>query len=159
MSHSNNVCVRILGVSRDTVLTLAGEFKEELRPIMTESIKAAGMGEKNTVNDTEVTVSKRNVRVADLLNAVEVFVTGTVAEVVLVQSICTSDTPAAELEGEEEEAFAVVFPHGKLAGPVTTKLLEMLREVLAEKRSSEVTTDWLCDVYASPEKFRKGGCN
>lgn len=42
---------------------------------------------------------------------------------------------------------------------MTNKLLEMLREVLAEKRSSGATEDWLCDIYASPEGFRKGGCD
>ena len=94
------------------------------------------------------------------MDATEVFVTGTAAEVVPVQSIGTSETPAEELNGQEEEAFSVKFPHGESsAGPVTTKLLEMLREVLAEKRSSEATKDWLCDVYASPEEFRHGGCN
>ena len=146
----------LIGVTRDTILTLAKEFKDELRPIMMESIKAAGMGE----DDIEVTVSERDVRVEDLLNAAEVFVTGTAAEVVPVQSIGTSETPAEELDGEEEESFSVQFPHGESsAGPVTMKLLEMLREVLAEKRSSEATSDWLCDIYSSPEDFRKGGCS
>lgn len=149
------------GVTRDTVLTLAKEFKDELKPLMAESIKAAGMGEENKSNDIEITVSERDVCVADLLNAAEVFVTGTAAEVVPVQSIGTSETPAEELlDGEEEESFSVKFPHGELsAGPVTNKLLEMLREVLAEKRSSEATKDWLCDIYEEPEEFRKGGCN
>eukprot|EP00578_Thalassiosira_sp_NH16_P006955 CAMPEP_0181117160 /NCGR_PEP_ID=MMETSP1071-20121207/22354_1 /TAXON_ID=35127 /ORGANISM="Thalassiosira sp., Strain NH16" /LENGTH=451 /DNA_ID=CAMNT_0023201489 /DNA_START=75 /DNA_END=1430 /DNA_ORIENTATION=- len=148
------------GVTRDTVLTLAKEFKDELKPIMAESIKLAGMGEEKKVDDFEITVSERDVRVEDLLDAAEVFVTGTAAEVVPVQSIGTSETPPEELDGEEEESFSVKFPHGESsAGPVTTKLLEMLREVLAEKRSSEATKDWLCDVYASPEDFRKGVCN
>eukprot|EP00585_Thalassiosira_rotula_P005852 CAMPEP_0196159358 /NCGR_PEP_ID=MMETSP0910-20130528/46279_1 /TAXON_ID=49265 /ORGANISM="Thalassiosira rotula, Strain GSO102" /LENGTH=451 /DNA_ID=CAMNT_0041424277 /DNA_START=61 /DNA_END=1416 /DNA_ORIENTATION=- len=146
------------GVTRDTILTLASEFKDELRPIMMESIKAAGMGEEKKADDIEVTVSERDVTVGDLLNAAEVFVTGTAAEVVPVQSIGTSETPEEELDGEEEESFSVRFPHGETsAGPVTTKLLEMLREVLAEKRSSEATKDWLCDVYATPGDFRKGG--
>jgi branched-chain amino acid aminotransferase len=28
---------------------------------------------------------------------------------------------------------------------------------LAEKRSCDATKDWLCDVYESPEGFRKAG--
>ncbi|KAL9181387.1 hypothetical protein ACHAXT_010192 [Thalassiosira profunda] len=148
------------GVTRDTILTLASEFKDELGPIMAESVKMAGMGEEKKIDDIEVTVSERDVRVADLLDAVEVFVTGTAAEVVPVQSIGTSETPAEELDGEEEESFSMKFPHGESApGPVTAKLLDMLREVLAEKRSSEAMKDWLCDVYSSPVDFRKGGCN
>ena len=143
------------GVTRDTVLTLAREFKDELLPVMVKSIKESGMGEEKK-DDFEVTVSERDVCVGDFLNATEVFVTGTAAEVVPVQSIGTSETPAEELDGEEEESFSVKFPHGELSpGPITTKLLDMLREVLAEKRSCEATTDWLCDVYASPEDFRK----
>jgi len=145
------------GVTRDTVLTMANEFKDELQPIMEQSIKEAGMGEKDNI---EITVSERDVCVADLLNAAEVFVTGTAAEIVPVSSIGTSETPADELDGEEEEELFVQFPHGESSpGPVTTKLLDMLREVLAEKRSSDVTKDWLCNVYSSPEDFRKGGCN
>lgn len=126
---------------------------------MVDSIKAAGMGEEKKTDNIEITVSERDVCVEDLTNAVEVFVTGTAAEVVPVQSIGTSETPAEELDGEEEEAFSVKFPHGETsAGPVTAKLLEMLREVFAEKRSSEATNDWLCDVYSSPEDFRLESC-
>ena len=150
------------GVTRDTVLTLAKEFKDELKPIMAESINLSGMGEEKKVDDIEITVTERDVRVSDLLDATEVFVTGTAAEVVPVQSIGTSETPAEELDDgeEEEESLFVKFPHGESsAGPVTAKLLDMLREVLAEKRSSEVTKDWLCDVFSSPGDFRAGGCN
>lgn len=103
-------------------------------------------------------MSERDVAVGDLLDAVEVFVTGTAAEVVPVQSVGTSETPAEELDGREEESLAVTFPHGVASpGPVTAKLLEMLREVLAERRSCAATKGWLCDVYASPEDFRNGG--
>ena len=150
------------GVTRDTVLTLAKEFKDELKPIMAESINLSGMGEEKKVDDIEITVTERDVRVSDLLDATEVFVTGTAAEVVPVQSIGTSETPAEELDDgeEEEESLFVKFPHGESsAGPVTAKLLDMLREVLAEKRSSEATKDWLCDVFISPEDFRSGVCN
>ncbi|KAL3762973.1 hypothetical protein ACHAWU_001120 [Discostella pseudostelligera] len=139
------------GVTRDSVLTLTREFKDELKPIIVESITTAGMGSDNI----EITVSERDVCVGDLLNAAEVFITGTAAEIVPVQSVATSETPVEELDGETEESFSVKFPHGESSpGPVTTKLLDMLREVLAETRSSEATKDWLCDVFASPEEFR-----
>ena len=143
------------GVTRDSVLTLAREFIDELKPIVVESIKLADIGINNNF---KVTVTERDVCVADLLNATEVFVTGTAAEVVAVQSVATSSTPLDELDDEDEESFYVKFPHGeKSAGPVTTKLLGMLREVLSEQRSSNATKDWLRDVYSSPENFRRGG--
>lgn len=139
------------------MLTLAKEFKDELKPIIVSSIQSAGMGGDS--NNIEVTVSERDVCVDDLLNAVEVFITGTAAEIVPVQSVATSETPVEELDGETEESFSVTFPHGESSpGPVTAKLLDMLREVLAETRSSEATKDWLCDVYSSPEEFRNGSC-
>jgi branched-chain amino acid aminotransferase len=129
------------GVTRDSILELAKAYKDELKPMFANSIGYSG-------SDVEVTVSERDVRVKDLANAVEVFITGTAAEVVPVQSIATS--------GDSEESFSAVFPHGKTeGGPVTSKLLDMLREVLAEQRSCDVTKDWLCDVYESPEVFRK----
>ena len=148
----------ILGVTRDSVLTLAREFSDELKPIIEESIEAAGMGGDNIAN-LEVSISERDVCVGDLLNACEVFITGTAAEIVPVQSVATTETPVEELDGEVEESLSVKFPHGESSpGPVTTKLLEMLREVLAETRSCEATKAWLCDVYASPEEFRHGSC-
>jgi len=144
------------GVTRDTVLTLAKEFRDELQPTMAKSISEAG-GDGDKV---EVVVSERDVRVSDLSDAVEVFVTGTAAEIVPVQSVGTSETPAGELDGDTEESFSVKFPHGESApGPVTMKLLDMLREVLAEKRSSDATKNWLCDVFSSTEEFRSGGCS
>ena len=147
-----------LGVTRDSVLTLAREFNDELKPIIVESINAAGMGRYNIAN-IEVSVSERDVCVGDLLNACEVFITGTAAEIVPVQSVATTETPAEELDGEIEESLSVKFPHGESSpGPVTTKLLEMLREVLAETRSSDATKEWLSDVYASPVEFRHGSC-
>lgn len=129
------------GVTRDSVLQLAKIFKDELQPFMAKSVGR---------DDVEVTVSERDVRVEDLNNAVEVFVTGTAAEVVPVQSIGTSP--------DDEEQFSVKFKHGESEpGPVTTKLLEMLREVVAEQRTHDEIHDWIHDVYASPEDFRKGG--
>lgn len=142
------------GVTRDSVLTLAREFVDELKPIVAESVKQADIES----SDFKVTVTERDVCVADLLNATEVFVTGTAAEIVPVQSVGTSPTPLDELDDEDEESFYVKFPYGeKSAGPVTIKLLGMLREVLSEQRSSNATKDWLRDVYSSPENFRRGG--
>ena len=87
---------------------------------MAESIKGTSMFEEKKLEDIEVTVSERDVRVEDLLNAAEAFVTGTAAEVVPVQSVGTSETPAEELDGATEESLSVVFPHGETsAGPVT----------------------------------------
>jgi hypothetical protein len=146
----------ILGVTRDSVLALAKEYIDELKPIIVSSIESAGMGGDDSI---EVTVSERDVCVGDLLNATEVFITGTAAEIVPVQSVATSETPTEELDGETEECFSVKFPHGESSpGPVTMKLLDMLREVLAETRSSVVTKDWLCDVFAAPDEFRNGYC-
>jgi branched-chain amino acid aminotransferase len=115
---------------------------------------------KVDVDDVKLTISERDVRVSDLLDAVEVFITGTAAEVVPVQSVGTSPTPRGELDDDddEEESLYVKFPHGETsAGPVTTKLLHMLREVLAEQRKCNATKNWLHDVYSSPEDFRRGG--
>lgn len=129
------------GVTRDSVLELAKIFKDELQPIMAKSVGK---------EDVEVTVSERDVSVEDLNSAVEVFVTGTAAEVVPVQSIGTSK--------DDEESFSVKFRHGESEpGPVTLKLLEMLREVVAGLRTNDKIQDWLCDVYATPEDFRKCG--
>ena len=130
------------GVTRDSILELAKAYKDELQPILAKSIG-------DDASNVEVTISERDVLVKDLLDAAEVFITGTAAEVVPVQSIATSGD-------DEEESFSVKFPFGETeAGPVTAKLLDMLREVLAEKRSCDATKDWLCDVYDSPESFRK----
>lgn len=127
------------GVTRDSILELARAYKDELKPILAKSIG---------VDDVTVTVSERDVMVKDLSDAVEVFITGTAAEVVPVQSIATS--------GDEDESFSAKFPHGESEpGPVTSKLLDFLREVLAEKRSCDATKDWLCDIYTTPEEFRK----
>ena len=129
------------GVTRDSILELAKAYKDELHPILAKSI---GVDE----SEIKVTISERDVMVKDLSDAVEVFITGTAAEVVPVQNIGTS--------GDEEESFSAKFPHGETeAGPVTTKLLDMLREIFAEKRQCDVTKDWLCDVYETPEAFRK----
>ena len=129
------------GVTRDSILELAKAYKGELQPIFAKSIGI-------DASSVEITISERDVLVKDLSDASEVFITGTAAEVVPVQSIATS--------GDDDESFSVKFPFGQTeAGPVTAKLLDMLREVLAEKRSCDATKDWLCDVYDSPESFRK----
>lgn len=116
-----------------------------------QSIRSDG-GEAS--DDIQITVSERDVCVQDLIDASEVFITGTAAEVVPIYSIATSPG-----DGDDDDDFSVTFPHGKSlpGGPVTKKLLDMLREVTAEKRQSDATKDWLCDVFASPEEFRKCG--
>jgi branched-chain amino acid aminotransferase len=131
------------GVTRDSVLVIAKEYADELGEAMAQS---------TGTSDIKVTVSERDVTVADLLEASEVFVTGTAAEIVPVASVAT----ATELDAD---AFSASFNTGgedEVSGPVTAKLLVMLREVMSEKR--EIKTDtgdgWLPNPYASAEDFR-----
>ena len=76
------------------------------------------------------------------------FCTGTAAEVCPIAKLAT---------GTGEEPFEVTFPHGQSlpGGPVTGKLLTMLREVMVGERSSEGTAGWLRDPFSSPEEFCK----
>uniref|UniRef100_A0A7S2UCA0 Branched-chain-amino-acid aminotransferase n=1 Tax=Attheya septentrionalis TaxID=420275 RepID=A0A7S2UCA0_9STRA len=128
------------GVTRDSVLALAKEYSEELKAAMIESTG------DDSVN---VTISERDVTVGELRNATEVFITGTAAELVPLASIAT---------GENEEEFITKFPHGATlpGGPVTAKLLSILREIMYGTRSCKMTEGWLKDPLASPEDFRTG---
>ena len=58
--------------------------------------------------------------------------------------------------GRGEETFVAVLLHGADAagGPITAKLLSMLREVMAGTRTCAATEHWLRDPFASPEVFR-----
>mmetsp|Transcript_33043 Transcript_33043/g.72467 ORF Transcript_33043/g.72467 Transcript_33043/m.72467 type:complete len:415 (+) Transcript_33043:166-1410(+) len=127
------------GVTRDSILVLAREYADELRDAMVAS----------TGNDSViVTVSERDVKVEDLKNASEVFITGTAAEVVPVASLATGSRDADD--------FSVTLEHGKTlpGGPVTSKLLDILRQVMVGTRSCEATRGWLRDPFASAEVFR-----
>lgn len=127
------------GVTRDSVLVLAKAYAEELKESMVQTT-----GDP----DVTVTVSEREVRVSDFSNAAEVFITGTAAELVPVQSLATGTL--------DKDSFKAEFPSGKVypGGPVTTKLLKILREVMYGTRSCEATKGWLADPFKSPEEFK-----
>ena len=128
------------GVTRDSILVLARQYAIELQDAMKES----------TGDETvQVSVSERDVKVGDLNDAVEVFITGTAAEVVPVASLATGSKDSAR------DIFSVTFKHGKTlpGGPVTAKLLSILREVMLGKRTCDATKGWLRDPFASAEEF------
>jgi len=137
------------GVTRDSVLVLAREYGKELLPFMAKSFN----GEKIAGDYSEVTVSERDITVGDLRHATEVFITGTAAEIVPIMSIGT------DVKSLGEEAFHVEMPFGETmpGGPVTSKLLEILREVMYEKRvvSTESGDGWLPDPFSNAEEFRR----
>ena len=126
------------GVTRDSVITIIEEFKDELKGVMKAS----------TGQDTNIAVSSRDVTVAEIKDATEAFCTGTAAEVCPIARLAT---------GEGEDPFEKVFEHGQSlpGGPVTSKLLSLLREIMTGERSSDATKGWLRDPYSSPEEFCK----
>jgi len=110
------------GITRESVIAIIQKFSTEIG---------------------ELKITERDVTVGDLKNASEAFCTGTAAELVPIARLAT-------YEGEEE--FEVVFPHGtKEAGPVTSKLLSLLRKVMY----GELVVDegWLRDPYSTTAKF------
>jgi branched-chain amino acid aminotransferase len=123
------------GVTRESILELIELYADELKgPMM------ASTGQDN------VKACARDVTVGELENASEVFATGTAAEMVPIARLAT---------GTGEEAFDVTFPHGTAlpGGPVTTALLNILRESMAGKR--EATKHWIRNPFASPAEFCK----
>lgn len=124
------------GVTRDSVLQIVKEVGSELQSSFQES---------SGNEDGKVFASEREVKVGDFLNASEAFITGTAAEIVPVGSLAT---------GNGEEEFHVTLPHEN-GGPVTLRLLSILREIMYEKRApSEVTKTWTPDPFTSAESFR-----
>jgi branched-chain amino acid aminotransferase len=125
------------GITRESVLTIIDNFADELKEAMLAS-----------TGQSQVTGSSRDVTVSELLDATEAFCTGTAAEVACIGSIAT---------GRGEEAFVKVLDHGQTlpGGPVTTKLLEMLRETMVGKRTCEAMKGWLRDPTDAPEVFCK----
>jgi branched-chain amino acid aminotransferase len=125
------------GVTRESILELIVLYADELKGPM-----RASTGQDNV----NVTVTARDVTIAELENASEVFATGTAAEMVPIARLAT---------GEGEEAFDVTFPHGNTlpGGPVTTALLMMLRESMVGKR--EATKHWIRNPFDSPAEFCK----
>ena len=126
------------GITRDSVITIVNEFAEDLKEAMAKST-----GQKIET----ITVSSRDVTVGELKTTTEAFCTGTAAEVVPIARLAT---------GTDEEPFEAVFEHGQTeAGPITSAILKMLREVMVGDRSSKGTEGWLRDPFATPEEFCK----
>lgn len=126
------------GVTRESVLKLVETFPDELAAAMKES----------TGKDVKVTACARDVSVSEFMDATEAFCTGTAAEMVPIARLAT---------GEGEEAFERIFPQGQTlpGGPVTTKLLSMLRESMAGKRIVDPKDAWIRDPFAPAEEFCK----
>lgn len=122
------------GVTRESVLKLVEVYADDLKAAMKEST-----GQEN------VSFSSRDVKVSEFMDATEAFCTGTAAEMVPIAHLAT---------GPNEETFERVFPHGQSlpGGPVTAKLLSLLRETMYGKRLVE---GWLRDPFASSEEFGK----
>jgi branched-chain amino acid aminotransferase len=123
------------GVTRDSVLKLIELYGNELKDAM-----MASTGQEH------VFASSRDVQVHEFMHATEVFCTGTAAEMVPIARLST---------GEGEEPFERVFPFGASlpGGPVTTKLLSLLRESMTGKRVVDVKNQWIRDPFASEEDF------
>lgn len=118
------------GVTRESVLAIINYFADLLQTSIVESTGRS---------DVKVSGYERDVTVGDLENATEAFCTGTAAELVPIARLAT---------GEGEEPMEVKFPHGEVsAGPVTKKLLELLRKVMYNELA--VDDGWLRDPYSS----------
>lgn len=126
------------GVTRESVVVLIKAFAQEIQPAMAQST-----GDSSAT----VRVSERDLSVGEIKNASEAFCSGTAAEIMPIARLAT---------GEGEEGFEVNFPHGKSSsGPVTAKLLELLRSVMTGERTHECCEGWLRDPFASPSEFCK----
>jgi branched-chain amino acid aminotransferase len=129
------------GVTRRSVVELIEAFADELQPFMAKSTENP---------DVRVTVSTRDITVGELAHATEFFATGTAAEVVPVARVATSPD-------DHFSSVDVTFPHGAdlPGGPVTAKLLDMLREAMKGMRGADggPCNGWLRDPLASPEDF------
>lgn len=124
------------GVTRESVLKLVEMYGDELKEAMKES----------TGQDV-VFAGSRDVSVKEFMEATEAFCTGTAAEMVPIAKLST---------GVDEEPFERVFPHGQSlpGGPVTTKLLTMLRETMYGTRSIEGGA-WIRNPFSPKEEFCK----
>ena len=116
------------GVTRDSILQLIDKYGDELKDAM-----------KASTGQESVKASSRDVTVGEILQATEAFCTGTAAELVPIARIATAPG---------EEAFDCVLPQGQTlpGGPVTTKLLELLRQAMAG--TLIVDEGWLKDPFA-----------
>ena len=122
------------GVTRESVLAIIQKFASELQECLVES----------TGNDNAVARAvERDVTVGDIREASEAFCTGTAAEVVPIARLAT---------GEGEEAFDAKLPQGQdQAGPVTAKLLELLRRVMVG--DLVVEDGWLREPFGETTVF------
>lgn len=126
------------GVTRESVITLIDAFAKDLQPAM---IECTG------VENVTVRMTERDVSVGEFRNAMEAFCTGTAAELVPIARLAT---------GDGEESFDVVLPFGKSnPGPVTARLLALLRSVMIGETTHECCECWLQDAFSSPSEFCK----
>lgn len=107
------------GVTRASILELIDQHADELQPVVAKATN-------NSSPDMKVVASSREVRVAELRQAVEVFATGTAAEVVPIAS-CQADN-----------GWRATFEESD--GSVTAKILSLLRQAMVDE-----TTGWLRD--------------
>jgi branched-chain amino acid aminotransferase len=125
------------GVTRDSVIRLIESYHDEFKDAMLQS---TGQG--------NVFVSSRDVMVGELMKASEAFCTGTAAEIVPIARLAT---------GEGEERFERIFPFGETlpGGPVTTKILLLLRESMSGQRVVDTSKPWIRHPFATAEEFCK----
>jgi branched-chain amino acid aminotransferase len=126
------------GVTRSSIIHLVNLYKDELL----EAIQTSARNPSLTLDD--VRAVERDVTVSDLLQAVEAFGTGTAAEIVPIARVSTS-------ENDSVGPLEVVFPSALPGGPVTVKLLAILREAMAGQR--EEVSQWIRDPFATESVF------
>lgn len=131
----------LAGVTRKTVLELVTLYADDLTEALRESTGRTDL--------PTITVAERDVTVKDMTRATEAFVTGTAAEIVPVASVKTGT------DRDKGKTFEVTFKYGASlpGGPVTAKILEILRDVMAERRLGKIK-GWLPDPFQSAESFR-----
>lgn len=127
------------GVTRASVLEIVELYHDELLEVMKISTGNADI--------ERVKAAERDVLVKDMKDATEAFVTGTAAEIVPVASVCTGEN--------DPEQSSMIFKYGETmpGGPVTAKILELLRAIMSEEKVGKVK-GWLPDPFDSAESFR-----
>jgi len=127
------------GVTRDSVLQIADAYPELVGEAMKESTGGSAK---------EVKASSRDVTLKEIRNATEAFCTGTAAELVPIARLATSPD-------DEDVEFDVTFKYGTTlpGGPVTCKLLELLRQGM--RGELDISKDWIRDPFGPVDEFRK----
>jgi branched-chain amino acid aminotransferase len=135
------------GVTRDSVIAVVKEYGAEI---------AAAMG---LPADQKLEIVETSVHVKDFEDASEAFATGTAAELVAIASVgeyfSAEEVAEQRKKGTEgtQKPYGVNLEHGETSnGPATAKILEILREIMLEKREDKF--GWLRDPFESAEKFR-----